>query len=59
MPLLCWLLMTTSGGITIDASSALDIVGQLLVPFVLGQLSRPWTADWVAAHPNSSCSTTA
>ena len=50
-PLLCWLLMTTSGGITIDASSVLDIVGQLLVPFVLGQLSRPWTADWVAAHP--------
>ncbi|GAA0345442.1 bile acid:sodium symporter family protein [Micropruina glycogenica] len=50
-PLLCWLLMTTSGGITIDASSVLDIVGQLLVPFVLGQLSRRWTADWVAAHP--------
>ncbi|MFT4227584.1 bile acid:sodium symporter family protein [Micropruina sp.] len=50
-PLLCWALMTTSGGITIDPSSILDIIGQLLVPFVLGQLSRRWTADWVAAHP--------
>ncbi|MFT4293932.1 MAG: bile acid:sodium symporter family protein [Micropruina sp.] len=50
-PLLCWALMTTSGGIAIDPSSILDIVGQLLVPFVLGQFSRRWTADWVAAHP--------
>jgi len=50
-PLLCWGLMTTSGGLTIDPSSILDIVGQLLVPFVLGQLSRRWTADWVAARP--------
>lgn len=50
-PLLCWALMTTSGGLTIDPSSILDIVGQLLVPFVLGQLSRRWTADWVASHP--------
>jgi len=50
-PLLCWLLITNSSGITIDASSILDIVAQLLVPFVLGQLSRGWTADWVAAHP--------
>ena len=50
-PLLCWALMTTSGGIAIDPSSILDIVGQLLVPLVLGQLSRRWTADWVAARP--------
>ena len=50
-PLLCWALMTTSGGIAIDPSSILDIIGQLLVPFVLGQLSRRWTANWVAAHP--------
>lgn len=50
-PLLCWVLMTTSGGISFDPSSILDIVGQLLVPFLLGQLSRRWTADWVAAHP--------
>lgn len=50
-PLLCWALMSTSGGIAIDPSSILDIIGQLLVPFILGQLSRRWTADWVAAHP--------
>jgi len=50
-PLLCWALMTTSGGLTIDPSSILDLVGQLLVPFLLGQLSRRWTSDWVAAHP--------
>jgi len=50
-PLLCWALMTTSGGLTIDPSSILDIVGQLLVPFALGQLSRRWTAEWVAARP--------
>ncbi|MCW3157225.1 bile acid:sodium symporter family protein [Micropruina sonneratiae] len=50
-PLLCWALLTTSGGIAIDPSSTLDIIGQLLVPFILGQLSRRWTADWVAAHP--------
>ncbi|MFT3861615.1 bile acid:sodium symporter family protein [Micropruina sp.] len=50
-PVLCWALMTTSGGIAIDPSSILDIIGQLLVPFVLGQLSRRWTADWVAARP--------
>lgn len=50
-PLLCWALMTTSGGLTIDPSSILDIVGQLLVPFVLGQLSRRWTAEWITSHP--------
>ncbi|MBK8447930.1 MAG: bile acid:sodium symporter [Micropruina sp.] len=50
-PLLCWALMTTSGGLTIDPSSILDIIGQLLVPFVLGQLSRRWTAQWIASHP--------
>ncbi len=50
-PLLCVALMTTSGGLVIDPSSILDIVGQLLAPFVLGQLSRRWTADFVAAHP--------
>lgn len=50
-PLLCWALMSTSGGIAIDPSSILDIIGQLLVPFILGQLSRRWTADWVAARP--------
>ena len=28
-----------------------DIAAQILLPFVLGQLSRRWTADFVMAHP--------
>ncbi|MBP8919480.1 MAG: bile acid:sodium symporter family protein [Micropruina sp.] len=50
-PLLCWALMTTSGGLAFDPSSILDIVAQLLLPFLLGQFSRRWTADWVTARP--------
>ncbi|GAB48570.1 bile acid:sodium symporter family protein [Mobilicoccus pelagius] len=47
-PLLVMLLMTGgAGGVHIEASSILDIVGQILVPFVLGQLSRPLTATWL------------
>jgi solute carrier family 10 (sodium/bile acid cotransporter), member 7 len=50
-PLLCWALMSISGTVSFDPSAILDIVVQLLVPFLLGQFSRRWTADWVAAHP--------
>ncbi|MFT4218425.1 MAG: bile acid:sodium symporter family protein [Micropruina sp.] len=50
-PLLCWGLMSISGTVSFDPSAILDIVLQLLLPFLLGQLSRRWTADWVAAHP--------
>lgn len=50
-PLLCWGLMSISGGVSFDPSAILDIVAQLLLPFLLGQFSRRWTADWVAAHP--------
>ena len=46
-PLLALLLMSTSGGLTIQPSSFLDVIVQLLLPFVLGQLSRRWTADFV------------
>ncbi|MEL4504040.1 bile acid:sodium symporter family protein [Luteococcus sp. H138] len=49
-PLLALLLMSTTGGLKIDASSVLDIVVQLLVPFALGQLSRRWTAAFVKRH---------
>ncbi|MGO4957548.1 bile acid:sodium symporter family protein [Luteococcus sp. Sow4_B9] len=49
-PLLAILLMSTTGGLRIDASSILDIVFQLLVPFAIGQLSRRWTADFVKRH---------
>lgn len=48
-PLLVGLVMNVHG-----ASGSLSQVGsimlQLLVPFVLGHLSRPWTANFVARH---------
>lgn len=31
-------------------SAVLDIVGQLLLPFVVGQLLRRWVAGWVSRH---------
>ncbi|WP_420175658.1 bile acid:sodium symporter family protein [Luteococcus sp. OSA5] len=49
-PLLAIALMSTTGGLQIDASSVMDIVFQLLVPFAIGQLSRRWTADFVKRH---------
>ena len=50
-PALVWLLMTRTSGVTFTTSTIVDIVAQLLVPFVLGQLSRRWTAGFVTAHP--------
>ena len=47
-PLLVVLLMNTSGGARMDATAIRDVVLQLLLPFVVGQLMRPWIADWVA-----------
>lgn len=41
-PLLVFLLMTTSGSITITWNSVGTIALQLLLPFVLGQLLRRW-----------------
>ncbi|WP_040157557.1 bile acid:sodium symporter family protein [Mobilicoccus massiliensis] len=47
-PLLVAFVMSTSGASSgIDASSVLDLFGQILLPFVLGQLSRRWTARWL------------
>jgi sodium/bile acid cotransporter 7 len=50
-PLLVVLLMQTSGGPRIDGSAVLDIVLQLLLPFVVGELLRPWLGKWVHRHP--------
>ena len=50
-PLLVVLLMHTSGAPRVDGSAVLDIVLQLLAPFVVGQLLRPWAAGWVHRHP--------
>jgi sodium/bile acid cotransporter 7 len=48
-PVLVGLLVTT-GGNALSPKSLLDVVLQLLVPFLLGQLSRRWIAGWVTAH---------
>ena len=49
-PLLVVLLMDTSGAARMDSSAIRDIVLQLLLPFVLGQLMRPWIAGWITRH---------
>jgi solute carrier family 10 (sodium/bile acid cotransporter), member 7 len=49
-PLLVVLLMDTTGAARMDATAIRDIVLQLLLPFVLGQLLRPWIAGWITRH---------
>lgn len=49
-PLLVVLLMDTGGGARMDANAIRDVLVQLLLPFVAGQLMRPWIAEWVARH---------
>jgi solute carrier family 10 (sodium/bile acid cotransporter), member 7 len=49
-PLLVVLLMETSGAARMDATAIRDIVLQLLLPFVIGQLLRPRIAGWIARH---------
>lgn len=46
-PLLALGFMTTTGTATVNPRSILDVGLQLLLPFLLGQLSRPWSAEWV------------
>lgn len=48
-PLLVLLLMSAGDGITIDSSVFVDIALLLLLPFVLGQLTRRWTKDIAAS----------
>ena len=49
-PLLVLLLMSTAdGGLHIDASTFYKIGLQLFLPFVLGQLLRPWVKDFAAS----------
>lgn len=48
-PLLVVLFLHTSGG-EVDGSAVLDIVLQLLLPFLVGQLLRPWLAGLVKRH---------
>jgi sodium/bile acid cotransporter 7 len=47
-PLLAGLLLHTHGGFSAHAVG--DIVVQLLVPFLAGQLARPWIGGWAAQN---------
>ena len=47
-PLLAGLLLSAHGGFSARAVG--DIVVQLLLPFMAGQLARPWIAAWVGRH---------
>src|SRR5699024_5300819 len=47
-PVLVTLLMYSRGGIHIDASVFGEIALQLLAPFMLGQLLRPWVKNFAA-----------
>ena len=49
-PLLVGLLMHTQGGATGGWKSVQDIVVQLLLPFVAGQLARPLVSGWIGKH---------
>jgi sodium/bile acid cotransporter 7 len=49
-PLLVLALMPIGGAPRVDASAILDIVLQLLLPFAVGQLLRPWLAPWLTRH---------
>lgn len=48
-PLLVMLLMSAGDGISVDASVFLNISLQLLLPFILGQLARPWVGKVAAS----------
>jgi len=41
-------LHTTTGGVSLKAVQ--DVAVQILLPFLLGQLARPWIQGWVAGH---------
>ena len=51
-PLIAGFLLA-SHGLEISAHSVLAIVMQLLVPFVAGQLLRPWIGDYLTRHPRA------
>ncbi len=48
-PLLVGLLLSRNGG-GVSGHAVLDIVLQLLLPFILGQVLQPWIGAWALAH---------
>src|SRR5699024_5040999 len=51
-PFILQLLLDADAGTTGMAESVVQISVQLLLPFMVGHFSRPWTADWI--NRNSS-----
>jgi sodium/bile acid cotransporter 7 len=51
-PLIAGFLLTRHG-IDISARSVLAILAQLLLPYVAGQLSRPWIGAYLTRHPRA------
>src|SRR5690625_8020012 len=51
-PFILQLLLEADAGTTGMAESIVQISVQLLLPFLIGHFSRPWTADWI--NRNSS-----
>src|SRR5574340_126769 len=49
-PLLVVLLMNTTGSAHVDPGTIVDIVLQLLAPFLAGQLLRPFVGGWLKRH---------
>ncbi len=49
-PILAFLTMGVAGEIKFNTSMMVDLTMQIVVPFIIGQLSRPWTADFVARN---------
>ncbi|WP_431679996.1 bile acid:sodium symporter family protein [Kitasatospora sp. KL5] len=49
-PLLAAWLLPGGSGVTVDAGQVADIVLQLLVPFLLGQLLHRWIGPWLGRH---------
>ncbi len=49
-PLLVVVLLSGGSGVHIDASAILQIVLQILVPFVVGQLARPLVGGFLTRH---------
>lgn len=49
-PLLVALLLHTSGAVEINMDSILAICLQILLPFILGQVARPFVGKWIQKH---------
>ena len=46
-----WLLMSGTGRAGFTGATIVEIVVQIFLPFVAGQLSRRWIGGFVTAHP--------